>query len=126
MLAYRVACESEAFAAFAPVSATLVTACPDPGSEAVLAVHSTADPVVRWDGGAGERVLGVVDGMPVEDAVAHWATGAAESGGGDGVAVEAWGDGSRLAVVGGGGHAWDQDVGFDTESFIADAFARLG
>jgi polyhydroxybutyrate depolymerase len=71
MMAYRMACETDLFAAIAPVAGTIVTACDDPTPTSVLHVHGLDDAMVRMDGelGAGP---GRVDGMPVHDAIDVW------------------------------------------------------
>ena len=71
MLAYRLACDSDTFAAIAPVAATRLGDCPDPAPVSVLHVHGLADQNIRYDGRPGEGVARI-DGPPVDDVVAAW------------------------------------------------------
>jgi polyhydroxybutyrate depolymerase len=68
MMTYRMACETNVFAAIAPVAGTIVTTCDDPAPASVLHIHGLADSQVRMDGEPGDGI-GDVDGMPVADAV---------------------------------------------------------
>jgi polyhydroxybutyrate depolymerase len=76
MMTYRLACETELFAAIAPVAGTIVTACDDPAPASVLHIHGLTDSQVRMDGEPGDGI-GDVDGMPVADAVELWRVAAA-------------------------------------------------
>ncbi|MEE3852940.1 PHB depolymerase family esterase [Gordonia sp. LSe1-13] len=73
MMAYRLACETDLFAAVAPVAGTVVTDCDDAGPTSLLHIHGTADESVRYDGGPGRahnvRGTARVDGAPVPRAV---------------------------------------------------------
>lgn len=69
MMSYRMACETDVFAAIAPVAGTIVTACDDPAPTSVLHIHGLTDSQVRMDGEPGDGI-GDADGMPVADAVA--------------------------------------------------------
>lgn len=71
MMTYRLACETDLFAAIAPVAGTIVTDCPAPAPASVLHIHGLDDTQVRMDGEPGDGI-GDVDGMPVPDAVALW------------------------------------------------------
>jgi polyhydroxybutyrate depolymerase len=73
MMAYRLACETELFAAIAPVAGTIVTACDGPAPASVLHIHGLTDSQVRMDGEPGDGAADV-DGMPVADAVAVFRT----------------------------------------------------
>lgn len=73
MMAYRMACETELFAAIAPVAGTIVSDCTDPAPTSVLHIHGRDDERVRFDGEPGAGATRV-DGLPVEDAVALWRT----------------------------------------------------
>lgn len=68
MMSYRLACETELFAAIAPVAGTIVTACESPAPTSVLHIHGLEDGSVRMDGEPGNGI-GEVDGMPIADAV---------------------------------------------------------
>jgi polyhydroxybutyrate depolymerase len=66
-MAYRMACATDVFAAFGPVSGGQVVQCDDPMPTSILHIHGTADTMVPMSGGA--------DGMghgPIEENVAHW------------------------------------------------------
>ena len=71
MLAYRLACETDLFAAIAPVAGTIVVECDDPNPTSVLHIHGALDERVRLD---GERGTGTsdVDGLPVADVIELW------------------------------------------------------
>jgi polyhydroxybutyrate depolymerase len=117
MMTYRMACETEVFAAIAPVAGTIVTACDDPAPVSVLHVHGADDASVRMDGEPGTGV-GEVDGMPVADAIALWR----EADACDAPTIEVEGavttdtatcaDGRTvtLVTVAGAGHQWPGSV----------------
>jgi polyhydroxybutyrate depolymerase len=71
MFAYRLACDTELFAAVAPVAGTLLGACPAPAPVSLIHVHGLADRRVRYDGQPGEGV-GRIDGPPVPEVIASW------------------------------------------------------
>jgi len=71
MMTYRMACETDLFAAIAPVAGTIVTACDSPAPTSVLHIHGLADERVRFDGEPGSGTTRV-DGMPVDEVVALW------------------------------------------------------
>lgn len=71
MMTYRLACETDLFAAIAPVAGTIVSSCENPAPVSVLHIHGLTDSQVRMDGEPGDGV-GDVDGMPVVDAVELW------------------------------------------------------
>jgi polyhydroxybutyrate depolymerase len=73
MMAYRLACDTDVFAAIAPVAATLLGECPSPDPASLIHVHGSADPRVRFDGAPGIGVARI-DGPPVPDVVATWRT----------------------------------------------------
>lgn len=68
MMSYRLACETDLFAAIAPVAGTIVTTCDGPAPTSVLHIHGLDDGSVRMDGEPGDGI-GEVDGMPIADAV---------------------------------------------------------
>jgi polyhydroxybutyrate depolymerase len=68
MMSYRLACETDLFAAIAPVAGTIVTPCDQPTPTSVLHIHGLDDGSVRMDGELGDGIA-EVDGMPVADAV---------------------------------------------------------
>jgi polyhydroxybutyrate depolymerase len=78
MMALRMACETDLFAAIAPVAGTLVTDCSRARPTSVLQIHGTADASVPYNGGPGKalKVNGTprVDGPPVPMVTAAWRT----------------------------------------------------
>ena len=73
MLTYRLACDTNLFAAIGPDSATMLGACPAPARVSVIHVHGTADHNIRYDGGPGDGVA-TIDGPPVPVVVEGWRT----------------------------------------------------
>jgi polyhydroxybutyrate depolymerase len=117
MMTYRVACETDLFAAIAPVAGTIVTACDDPAPASVLHIHGLDDGSVRMDGEPGDGV-GDVDGMPIAAVNALWR---AANGCGDPVVTDAppvttsaaaCADDRTvtLVTVAGAGHQWPGSV----------------
>jgi polyhydroxybutyrate depolymerase len=76
MMALRLACQSDTFAAIAPVAGTLLTDCSRARPTSVLQIHGTADDRVPYNGGPGKAfaVNGNprVDGPSVEAVNATW------------------------------------------------------
>jgi polyhydroxybutyrate depolymerase len=73
IMAYRLACDTDLFAAIGPDSATLLGTCPAPKPLSVLHIHGTADQRIPYAGGKGEGYAHI-DGPPVETVVATWRT----------------------------------------------------
>jgi len=73
MTTYTLACDTDLFAAIAPVAGTIVTPCDDPSPVSVLHIHGLEDGKVRMDGEPGEGP-GDVDGLPIADVNALWRT----------------------------------------------------
>lgn len=71
MMVYSMACETDVFAAIAPVAGTIVTGCDSPAPTSVLHIHGLDDDRVRFDGEPGSGTTRV-DGMPIEDVTALW------------------------------------------------------
>ena len=71
MMAYRLACDTELFAAVASVAGTILGACDSPAPISVLAIHGDADESVRMDGTAGNGAENI-DGLPVADVNQFW------------------------------------------------------
>lgn len=71
MMVYSMACETDVFAAIAPVAGTIVTGCGSPAPTSVLHIHGLDDDRVRFDGEPGSGTTRV-DGMPIEDVTALW------------------------------------------------------
>jgi polyhydroxybutyrate depolymerase len=62
MMSLRLACQTDMFAAIAPVAGTLLTDCSRAQPTSVLQIHGTADESVPYDGGPGKSLT--VDGAP--------------------------------------------------------------
>ena len=136
LMAYRLACETDIFAAIAPVGATLVSACDDPDPVSVLAVHGDADKIVPLSGQIPNGTS-YTNGTPIEELSAFWRTvdgcgePTAETVGDvtttsaecpDGRAVD-------LIMVAGAGHQWPGSLvlvsGVDATSDALDATATI-
>lgn len=78
MLALRLGCQSDMFAAIAPVAGTLLSECDHGAPTSVLQIHGTADDRVPYDGGPGKagKISGApnVDGPGAESVNAMWRT----------------------------------------------------
>jgi polyhydroxybutyrate depolymerase len=72
LMAYRLACDTDLFAAIGPDSATLMGSCDHPARVSVLAIHGLADDRIPFDGGKGTGFASVVDGPAVPTVVATW------------------------------------------------------
>jgi polyhydroxybutyrate depolymerase len=70
-MAYRLACDTDLFAAIGPDSATMLGTCPAPQQLSVLHIHGTADTRIPYAGGEGEGYAHI-NGPPVETVVAKW------------------------------------------------------
>ncbi|NUP51191.1 MAG: polyhydroxybutyrate depolymerase [Catenulispora sp.] len=68
---YRLACDTDLFAAIGPDSATQLGACPAPKPVSVLHIHGTADTRIRYNGGEGEGSAHI-DGPAVPTVIADW------------------------------------------------------
>jgi polyhydroxybutyrate depolymerase len=73
MLAYRLGCDTKAFAAIGPVAATLLGPCPTPAPLSVIHIHGTEDRAIRYDGAPGKSISTVtIDGPSVPALNASW------------------------------------------------------
>lgn len=76
MMALRLGCQSDLFAAIAPVAGTLLTDCSQARRASVLQIHGTADDRVPYDGGPGKAFsrngTARVDGPSVPSVNATW------------------------------------------------------
>jgi polyhydroxybutyrate depolymerase len=76
MMSLRLACETDMFAAIAPVAGTMVTDCSRARPTSVLQIHGTADASVPYNGGPGKSLkpdgTARVDGPPVPTVTAAW------------------------------------------------------
>ena len=132
ILAYRLACETDVFAALAPVAGTQLVDCAQAAPASLLHIHGSADARVRMDGTRGEGVARIA-GPPVEDVVAAWrtrnscgATRASTRGDLTTSAAEcAEGRSVELLVVAGAGHQWPGAVakGFPGADQPSDALS---
>lgn len=137
MMSYRLACDSDLFAAVAPVAGTLMGQCPAPRQVSVLHIHGLADENVPFDGSPGNG-FAKIDGPPVPDAIEVWrvADGCAtptSSKDGDVTTQRAACSGGRavdLITVDGAGHQWpgsqpksalEKILGLDPPSNVLDA-----
>jgi polyhydroxybutyrate depolymerase len=73
IMAYRLACDTNLFAAIGPDSATLLGTCPTPKPLSVLHIHGTADTRIPYAGGEGQGYAHI-NGPPVQTVVATWRT----------------------------------------------------
>ncbi|HEX5595362.1 MAG TPA: PHB depolymerase family esterase [Micromonosporaceae bacterium] len=55
MLAYRLACDTDLFAAIGPVAATMLGTCEKPSPTSVIHIHGEADATIPLRGGRGKR-----------------------------------------------------------------------
>ncbi|MDT5351268.1 MAG: polyhydroxybutyrate depolymerase [Mycobacterium sp.] len=65
MMALRLGCQTDMFAAIPPVAGTLLTDCSQARPTSVLQIHGTADERVPYDGGPGKAFA--IDGNPRVD-----------------------------------------------------------
>lgn len=122
MMALRLACQTELFAAVAPVAGTLLTDCSHATPASVLQIHGTADDRVPFDGGPGKArtLTGApnVDGPSVPAVNATWrgidACGALQTSTAGVVTTQTadcpQGRTVELISVAGAGHQWPGGV----------------
>jgi polyhydroxybutyrate depolymerase len=76
MMALRLGCQTDTFAAIAPVAGTLMTDCSGARPTSVLQIHGTADDRVPYNGGPGKTFsadgTARVDGPSVQAVNATW------------------------------------------------------
>lgn len=76
MMSLRLACDTDMFAAIAPVAGTMVTDCSRARPTSVLQIHGTADASVPYNGGPGKSLKADgtprVNGPPVQTVNAAW------------------------------------------------------
>lgn len=136
LLSYRLACDTDRFAAIAPVAGTIVGDCTTPHPTSVLEAHGLADQNVRMDGSPGAGVASV-DGMPVADVNALWRTADScqppqvTTAGPVTTSVSTCADGRTVSLVTieGAGHQWPGSEkirdGGDTPSAALDATTTI-
>jgi polyhydroxybutyrate depolymerase len=113
MMAYTLACETGAFAAIGPDSATQLDACQSPHPTSVMHIHGTADRLIRYNGGPGMGVAHI-DGPAVPDLNAFWrnvdqcGAPATSTNGAVTTSTADCPDGRSVVLdtVDGGGHEW--------------------
>jgi polyhydroxybutyrate depolymerase len=118
MMALRLGCQTDTFAAIAPVAGTQLTDCSQARPTSVLQIHGTADDRVPYNGGPGKAFATNgnprVDGPSVESVNATWrsidACGPPTSATAGSVTIQTSGcaDGRtvELIAVAGAGHQW--------------------
>lgn len=82
MMSYRLACDTGILAAIAPVSGTMINACPAPQPLSIIAIHGTADRTIPYGGGpgrrdnqgAGARLPAKIDGPAIPSLMSTWRT----------------------------------------------------
>ena len=79
MLAYRLACEKDIFAAIGPVAGTMISDCPAPKPLSIIHIHGESDPTIPYEGGPGRRsndgtgrLPAKIDGPPVPALITQW------------------------------------------------------
>lgn len=72
MMAERLACDTDLFAAYASVAGALMEPCPSPHPISVLHIHGMADTHVPFDGSPGNGVGHVARHTPVDETIAMW------------------------------------------------------
>ncbi|MEP6843168.1 MAG: PHB depolymerase family esterase [Pseudolysinimonas sp.] len=73
LMAYRLACDTQLFAAIGAVSGTLLGDCPSPHPLSVLAIHGTADQNIPYAGGEGSGAA-KIDGPSIPSVNELWRT----------------------------------------------------
>jgi polyhydroxybutyrate depolymerase len=141
LLDYRLACDTDLFAAIGPDSATLLGACPSPAPVSVIHIHGTADHNIPYGGGPGDGP-GKIDGPSVQSVVATWrqvdhCADAASTVQGQVTTSVASCPGGRaveLITIAGAGHQWPGSppkpviqklLGLDAPSTALDATAVI-
>jgi polyhydroxybutyrate depolymerase len=71
IMAYRLACESDMFAAIAPVSGTMLDDCDALAPVSVLHIHGALDESLPPDGSPGGGTQ-EIDGPPLADVIGYW------------------------------------------------------
>jgi polyhydroxybutyrate depolymerase len=113
IMAYRLACETDLFAAIGPDSATMLGDCADARPISIIHVHGLADTRIPFAGGRREGVAHI-DGPPVQSVIERWR--ATDSCGEASVTVSgevatsvsscAVGRSVELITIAGAGHQW--------------------
>lgn len=142
LMAYRLACDTDVFAAIGPDSATLMGACPTPAPLSVIHIHGLADDRIPFAGGRGTGFATVVDGLPVPSVIALWrsadgcATPTTSTAGvvTTSLATCRSGRAVELITIAGAGHQWPggrspglvgRVIGLDPPSHALDATSTI-
>jgi polyhydroxybutyrate depolymerase len=144
IMSYRLACESDLFAAIAPVSGTMLVDCDPPHPVSLLHIHGGVDGSVPpdWSVGGGTQNI---DGPPLADVIASWL----EADGCGAPTVSQYGDDPRVQltaaldcedttaveyiVIADAGHQWpgaspsqvQEELGADPSSPLLDATREI-
>jgi polyhydroxybutyrate depolymerase len=141
MMSYRLACNTDLFAAIGPDSATLLGPCNDPAPLSVIHIHGLADTTIRFEGGMGEG-RAHIDGPPVPQVIAEWrstdgcAAPTAHTSGAVTTSTATCPDGRtvELITIAGAGHQWPGSkghgligrlMGLDPPSHALDATSTI-
>ena len=141
IMAYRLACTTDVFAAIGPDSATMLGGCPRPRPISVIAIHGTTDRRIPYYGGMGQGVAHI-DGPAIPALNATWratdhcAKPAISTRGMVKTSVARCPDGRavELISIAGAGHQWPGGVdrpviqkllGLDPPSTALDATAVI-
>ncbi|MTD16360.1 polyhydroxybutyrate depolymerase [Nakamurella sp. YIM 132087] len=127
MMTHRLACDTDLFAAVAPVAGTRLGDCADPAPISLLEIHGTADDRVLYDGSPSVVGPAHIDGPPVVDLVADWRAiddcpAPQQSTTGNQEISTAECPGGRtveLVTIDGGGHEWPEDATEEIWAFFA-------
>jgi polyhydroxybutyrate depolymerase len=129
MMSYRLACESDRFAAVGPVAGPQLVDCAEQRPISVMHIHGTADTVVSAEGNQSSTGIQV---PPVKDVVADWRTSmackpATETTAGNvrtSAAACPAGRNVDLIIIEGFGHDWPtSDDGLDATETLWQFFA---
>jgi polyhydroxybutyrate depolymerase len=123
LLSYRLACNTDVFAAIGPDAATMLGSCPSPAPISVIHIHGLADQSIPYRGGDSSSAQ-KVDWPPVPNAVARWRAAdrcSAPSTSRSGAVVTSvakcpTGRSVELITIDGAGHQWPG--GADPKSVI--------
>ena len=122
MLAYRLACDTDVFAAVGPVSGTMINQCAQPKPISIIHIHGTADRTIPYDGGpgkrdnagAGSRLPAKIDGPAIPSLIDRWrktdrcgpATSTKSGSVTVSIATCPGGRAVELVTIAGAGHQW--------------------
>jgi polyhydroxybutyrate depolymerase len=125
-LAYRLACDTDIFAAIGPDSTDLLGDCPSPAPVSVIHIHGTADSTFPYKGGPGRRDNGGTGphpadttGPPIPQLIARWrsidqcSSPASSTSGAVTISTATCPDNRavELVTIAGAGHQWPGQPG---------------